>query len=265
MGFFHKKNNISSIDNSEITDFLESKESEQEKENDLPDQVQEPEIKEKPEEVENWVWADGYKCIDKNMRGYNNFQYKLNKQYDCEGKIQVASNGFHFCKDINSLCFFGNIKSGRMFKVRALYNINDKDSVNQYCDFYQYVAKSIILVDELDTKTIWNLCSEQLIKPYEINQYEIQDINSYDDFIKIREIGIDKFRYNNLFSKYKEIGFSDTFITVFLLDDFIKNTYNDIYNLIYYNNCFDKAKSLIQEGLSKDMIVYLLLKDKGSK
>lgn len=219
-------------------------------------------------EPENWVWVDGYKCTDKNMRGYNNFQYELNKQFNCDGKIKVGCNGFHFCKNIKDLCYFGNVMSGRMFKVKALCNTNDKDSINQCCDLYQYAAKSIVLVEELDTKAIWNLCSEQLLKPYSMNcngiEYNIKDVNSYNDFIKIREIGIDKFRYNNLFSKYKELGFSDTFITVYLLEDFM-NVHNDFWRVVYSNNYYEKAKALVQEGLSKDMIVYFLLKYKNSK
>ena len=53
-------------------------------------------------ETEEWVWVEGYKGTDKNMKAYGNFQYELGKQYDYEGEIQICANGFHFSRDLKA-------------------------------------------------------------------------------------------------------------------------------------------------------------------
>jgi len=203
---------------------------------------------------ENWIWVDGYKDTDNHMRGYGGFQFELNKRYDCKGEIVLGVNGFHFCKDVKDISCFYNLPDSRIFKVKALYDANKKYDK-------QFAAKSIILTEELDTPTIWNLFSDELLLPKTIDcnnrRYQIQFVNSYDDFKKIREIGYQNFKRNQMIAKWKALGFSDSFITIFIINHNFDSYTNDVYNIVNYST----AKALVDEGLSKDMIVYFLLRN----
>ena len=118
---------------------------------------------------EEWVWVDGYKGTDKDMR-CRDFQYELGKQYDMtEGQtIQVCSSGFHLCLNLEDVFDYYCIESNnRFFKVKALVRKSDRDqygrrrlhfmnnSFIQQFDNNKLAAKSIILLEEL---TIDEIC-----------------------------------------------------------------------------------------------------------
>lgn len=121
------------------------------------------------EPQENWIWVEGYKGTDKDMKAHGDFQYELGKQYDCEGEIKICNRGFHFCRDLKDVFDYYDIKRGhRFFKVKALVKESDYKKYGQYiikADLYgcwackddridKLVAKSIILEEEVSKADI---------------------------------------------------------------------------------------------------------------
>ena len=50
-----------------------------------------------------YIWVEGYKGVDKNMQGYNNFQYELDKPFLYESTPMICSGGLHFCLNIKDI------------------------------------------------------------------------------------------------------------------------------------------------------------------
>ena len=117
---------------------------------------------EKPKE--EWMWVDGYKGTDENMRCLN-YQFEMNKCFDIsdDKKVELCSHGFHLCLKLPDVFKYYHIKNNnRFFKVKALVRV---DSV--YCEDYygsichvgmnnKLVAKSIIFTKELTPDEILN-------------------------------------------------------------------------------------------------------------
>ena len=53
----------------------------------------------------------GYKGFDKNLK-CREFQYEIRKEYEYDGKIELCSSGFHFCKNIADVNRYYDISSG---------------------------------------------------------------------------------------------------------------------------------------------------------
>lgn len=133
--------------------------------------------------TEEWIWVEGYKGTDKDMK-CRDFQYELNKQFDMpeDAEIKTCSNGFHFCLYLKDTFDFYNIGNcNRFFKVKALVRKNDL--INYYSsgdhlplikfsdDAYnaapgysrKLAAKSIILTEEVPVDEILkNTLAEKL-------------------------------------------------------------------------------------------------------
>lgn len=145
-------------------------------------------------------WVEGYKIIDKNMCGINNYQYSLNKEYTI-GTIPIRShNGFHFSSNIedcirNKGLFNGN----RIFKVKAFVLLDDSQIVHTITpsNYYNYgeitveffntlatdtlVASKIILYEEIFTKDILDITKE--IYPF-VNSFEFDEVTTYKNLIQ---------------------------------------------------------------------------------
>ncbi|EMM6192111.1 TPA: hypothetical protein UN284_002934 [Clostridioides difficile] len=205
---------------------------------------------------EEWIWIEGYKGTDRDMK-CRNFQYELNKTYSVEeihrGNINIYDYGFHLCLDLKDVfrCYNLNL-SNRFFKVKALVRREDKYKYEMEQSFssirpgakYSIGAKEIILFRELT---------------FEELKQDIQDkfpkINNELEWNLIKKLGIYKY-YNKIFiNKMKEIGYSDIFSQV-LFDE-----YHPLINPHRTMNILDKAIAYSKENLSKDMIIYLLMKD----
>ncbi|EOY7134234.1 hypothetical protein ACQD5Y_003562 [Clostridioides difficile] len=186
-----------------------------------------------------------------------NFQYKLNKTYSVEeihrGNINIYDYGFHLCLDLKDVfrCYNLNL-SNRFFKVKALVRREDKYKYEMEQSFSSIRpgakcsigAKEIILFRELT---------------FEELKQDIQDkfpkIKNELEWNLIKKLGIYKY-YNKIFiNKMKEIGYSDIFSQV-LFDE-----YHPLINPHRTMNILDKAIAYSKENLSKDMIIYLLMKD----
>ena len=163
----------------------------------------------KPEDkgVEEWVWVDGYKGTDKDMkcRGY---QFELGKQFDMpEGEeIILCHSGFHLCQELNNVFPFYPIGDGnRYFKVRALvrrYNKNGTYTYEHRDD--KMTSKSITFVRELTADEIFEArgFNDPDIKAWTTEQKELAlktSVNNVLDQTKIKNL--------------VELGYSETFAT----------------------------------------------------
>lgn len=125
-----------------------------------------------------WVWVEGYKGTDKDMRCKNDFQYELGKTFDMPEKdVKMCESGFHFCECLRDVFGYYPVGNGnRFFKVRALVlkdveETNTKDSPGTALDnaFAQLrastlsfgnrdkqVAKSIQFISEVSIDEIFS-------------------------------------------------------------------------------------------------------------
>lgn len=145
--------------------------------------VEESKMIEKPEE--EWIWVEGFKGLDYQMRGYGNFQYELGKTYEENDKEIIACrSGFHLCLNLDDVMhyygYMSNSFTNRYFKVRALVRKSDYEKYGTKDNFpsltmrvkntlgYQVstkidklAAKSIIILEEIPKEEIW----EKYIEP----------------------------------------------------------------------------------------------------
>ncbi|EGT4846847.1 TPA: DUF7666 domain-containing protein [Clostridioides difficile] len=205
---------------------------------------------------EEWIWIEGYKGTDRDMK-CRNFQYELNKTYSIKEihreNVSIYDYGFHLCLDLKDVFRCYNLDlSNRFFKVKALVRREDKYKYGMKQSFSSIRpgakcsigAKEIILFRELT---------------FEELKQDIQDkfpkINNELKWNLIKKLGVYKY-YNKIFiNKMKEIGYSDIFSQV-LFDE-----YHPLINPHRTMNILDKAIAYSKENLSKDMIIYLLMKE----
>ena len=146
-----------------------------------------------PEPEKEWVWVEGYKGTNKDMK-CRDYQYELGVQHDMPNDevIEECKNGFHLCLNLNDVCRYYSIGDGnRYFKVKALVRKSDKDQYgksemvtidgwNQYTGrtYNKLVAKSIIFISELTIDEILkNTYAETLPDKYKHMAINV-DINS---------------------------------------------------------------------------------------
>jgi hypothetical protein len=61
----------------------------------------------------------GYKGFDNDLK-CRGFQYEVGKTYECEGKITLCENGFHFCEDPKRICdYYGDLTTCRYCEIEA--------------------------------------------------------------------------------------------------------------------------------------------------
>ena len=88
----------------------------------------------------------GYKAVDKDMRGMNNYQYELGKLHIHDGKLVMCESGFHFCKYPSGMWYFHDKPGARVFKVEA-YDVCPVPSGTGAT--VKYVAKKIRFIEEI--------------------------------------------------------------------------------------------------------------------
>ena len=154
----------------------------------------------KPRE-EEWVWVDGFKGTDKDMK-CNDYQYEMGKQHDMpEGEeIVECKSGFHLCRELMDVFHYYPIGDGRrFFKVRAL--VRKKDWENEYvscsdCDWSHAIrrdkltSKSIIFERELTPDEI---ITDRMIAYSKVRSEEFaRYILTIDKFQMARALGSQK-------------------------------------------------------------------------
>lgn len=121
---------------------------------------------EKHEPLDEWVWVEGYKGTNKDMK-CNDLQYELGKTYSMpRDKVIMCVTGYHLCKNLSDVHHYYEIGHGnRFFKVRALVRQSDLDKygtrekTNGYLTFgssyySKLVAAEIEFLEELSIDEI---------------------------------------------------------------------------------------------------------------
>ena len=115
---------------------------------------------------EEWIWVEGYKATNKDMK-CRDYQYELGRQYDMpEGsKIKECSSGFHLCLNLKDVFgYYGIGGENRFFKVSALVRKKDNERYGSYGGYLsrmlgnttdKLAAKSIIFTKELTPDEIF--------------------------------------------------------------------------------------------------------------
>lgn len=109
-------------------------------------------------DTNEYVWIEGYKGTDEDMRGYNGFQYELGVEVSLPENVEpeVCKQGFHFCTELEDVFYYFNIsKIHRFFKCKAL--VKKEDAERGFSAFFgsakKMVAKKIILTKEIEITT----------------------------------------------------------------------------------------------------------------
>lgn len=125
---------------------------------------------------DEWIWVEGYKGTDKDMkcRGY---QYELGKQFDMpeDEKIEACEGGFHLCAYLSDVYRYYDIGYGnRFFKVKALVRKEDYKPAKRtaymfdlYFNDSKLAAKSIEFISELTP--------DEILKGYDTNNWTDED------------------------------------------------------------------------------------------
>lgn len=210
---------------------------------------------------EDWIWIDAYKGTDKNMRGYNNFQFEIGKTFKAKGKISTCANGFHCSKRLHEVFQYYSWKgdpTNRYFKVKALVRKEEWESYDAYSwlsssNKDKIVAKEIIFLEEITyseelLKEIQNIFGIKLFVP------DVDTLKSLrEDALKDSAFYLYTHCQEIISDQLQSLGFSKTF-SILLAEKFIKKGFSDAGHYLAY------AKALCDEGISVDMRAYLLLK-----
>lgn len=163
MSFIKKKNKTKNIPIASATCVEEGKMIEK------PKEVVKSTLKMKEKPEEEWIWVEGFKGLDYQMRGYGNFQYELGKTYEENDKEIIACHsGFHLCLNLDDVMkyyhYMNNSFTNRYFKVKALVRKSDYENYGTngyYGKINKLAAKSIIIFEEIPKEELW----EKYIEP----------------------------------------------------------------------------------------------------
>ena len=197
----------------------------------------------KDETTEEWIWVNGYKGTDKDMK-CRDYQFEMNKCFDIsdDKPVEVCEHGFHLCIRLNKVLNYYPIGSGnRFFRVKALVRKSDYDNLGpQYSDYEPYFGRRYLgEIDKLAAKSI--IFTRELTTD-EILRGRIPDDWTDEEKELAREIGVHEAIAKITFEKLVALGYSETFAQL----------------------CMEQKKDKValsvgtQEGLSMDMKAYLI-------
>lgn len=215
-------------------------------------------------EVE-WVWVDGFKGTDSNMK-CREYQYELGKKFVHENDTEMCESGFHFCirlKDINNH-YELLTKGNRFFKVKGLVRKVDLD---RYCLNEKLVAKEIEFIEEIPKEECFEVYKE-------INTYDyLETMEDYIIFMNLSENEQVKYLECIMKKKFMDVGYSETFSLLLAkrisyVESFPRymagypephTVYGERITKSIDDRLYLKAKALKESGVSADMCAYLLL------
>jgi hypothetical protein len=147
-------------------------------------------------EPEEWIWVEGYKGTDRDMkcRGY---QFEMNKVHEMEegANVKLCEGGFHLCEKLKDVFYYYGIGNGnRFFRVRALVRKSDveKKSPNVQYNVYSLVFSN---PDKLTSKSIqflYELTPDEIFKAasYNVDGWSSEDkkLIIEQDYSKAKEM-----------------------------------------------------------------------------
>lgn len=196
------------------------------------------------EKVDEWIWVDGFKGTDKDMV-CRDTQYELHKVFKHDGDISLCNSGYHFCQKLEDIFQYYDLMEGnRFFKVRALVRASEWKSPTSAIQYGLYflsdsknVAKEIEFIEEVSYDELKEHVDSRF--PMIETEEEYKACEDYEGFCICKfAMEMEKLGFSPLYSKLQ-------------LDD-IDNGNWALYQLLKY------AKSLCQENISKDLLVYML-------
>lgn len=225
---------------------------------DFQDTEKHNDVKEDNNVGEGWVWVEGYKGTDENIK-CNDYQYQVGSIHKHEGDIVLCGKGFHFCEKLEDVFDYYPINfKNRFFKVQALVRKGDYSNMQEkngnivnphglpaFRIPYSHrgydsklVTKEIVFLNELD----YNEMEKYIVDKYHFvdSKYEYNSINNYHDFVE-----------SKFLNTMNLLGFSESY-SIVKLDDL--NSYNDVYLWL------ERAKAYVEEDIGRDMLIYLLEK-----
>lgn len=202
------------------------------------------------EPQENWIWVEGYKGTDKDIKAYGDFQYELGKQYDYEGEIGICEKGFHFSRDLKDVFNYYNVKNGhRFFKVKALVK---KSDYKKYGEYIKVPVSSFFSSVDYRNEPITKLVAKSIILEEEVSKADIiMAYYQHESYCtKLPEEYWDTMIRNGYSAAYED----------WQVDNLIKAGYSPVFaRCIYRDNKTEKALAIAdQEGVSIDMKVWYI-------
>lgn len=240
---------------------------------------------EKIVDANEWIWVEGYKGFYKKvingkveLCGQGDYVYSLTEpnsiEAGTEGNMSVCHHGLHFSPDLKSAFIYytpiakyevkyDNFYMGGFlprevyyntvfFKVKAEVKKSDWDQKSD-----KYVARTIILEKEIPYEEVYDAYPEKCqingkqmdkeeyvcFKKMFDTAYSAPDIKSVSDayYVLIKDFE-DKKRFKQI-DHLVSLGYCETFA-----------------NIVVDKNKYDEAVTYAEEGLSKDMRAYLLMK-----
>lgn len=210
---------------------------------------------------EKYIWVEGFKGTQEDMcctvtyqkvYGFSvnherkTEQYELNVPKILECEPTVGKNGFHFCKDLDSVFrYYPFDFHNRYFKVKAL--VKKEEYNNKF--YFNFAAKEIILYEEVhpeyeEVKQYLKCTSKRYHEPYQFTK---------KDFEGVKEIGKERYFKKKFISELVKLGHSH------LLSELVVEQCSC--DIAYMKHIIDIAMALKEEGISRDMTAYILLED----
>lgn len=287
MGFFKKKQEEL---NSNILDTIDTSDIQAKEEKVANERAAElaKKIEKDMLEEDRWIWVEGYKGINPDMTAnYGDEVFEIGASFRLTEEISICKYGYHFCLNLEDLLSYRGVCT-RFFKVQALVKKKDYEKYGQtiyrkYSDEFfnniyeekinKLVAKAIILTEEIPFETLIKE-SPQWKKTYE--KIFIENNADYNKLIstfkKDRNFSSKNWFLSIFNEKYKpllETVFSSTLTQIFA-DEIISKCMSEINSAtrrpykVFDSDKFKKITTYIKglletEGLSKDMIVYLII------
>lgn len=142
-------------------------------------------LEESDKKLEKWIEVEGYKGMDKDMKGHYNFQYEIGKTYVIEdpSSVKACEYGYHFSLNLKDVFDYYNlINNNRFFKVKALVRKSDYEKYGKVESGYVFVttvnklaAKQITILKELSDE---EMCKEikSIYKDRIIDKLKVTDM-----------------------------------------------------------------------------------------
>ena len=207
-------------------------------------------------DTEEWIWVAGYKGVYNNMEDKDGFQYEPNVKYAVDGRFGKR-NSFKFCLSVEDVdkqyCWCD--KHNRYFEVMAFVRASEFDRYSDG-DITELHAKRIVLKEEIT-------CGNEIFNYVMMRGYRSAfRIETLRDMQMAWELGPDEY----VPLKYTELmhnDYSESFKRLFVkkvYDAYVSNfPYSTVIKLMV--NKIKEANAYIEENVSKDIAVYLLMKD----